>query len=467
MKNIINKLLLILLYISNILFIYNIYKLNILSNTYLSIIIIFTIILSSIITIISLKDTNKLLKIILNIITIILIIVYIVIISYIINTKNYISGITVNNKNYKTYQVLVLKDGSINNINKLKGKNIGFLTIDTSLDDSISTLKKKIILNNKEYNDIESLSNNLSNKKIDAISIDKSYIESLKENKSKVLNDTKVIYTYKVYIKNKVTNTNKVDNKPFILYISGSDSRGSVKAIARSDVNIIAVVNPNTHKILLVSIPRDYYVQLHGTTGVKDKLTHAGVYGINKSITTIEDLLDINIDRYVKVSFATVIKSVDLLDGIDIYSDKSFVPWTNKKCYFKQGLQHVDGTCALAFARERKTYTEGDRHRGENQEQVISKIIEKLSNPKYLLKYNEILNKTKDSFETSMSYEEITSLIKDELNSLAKWQIETYNLDGTGAMLPTYSMGSQNLYVMIPDENTITTAKQKIGEYLK
>ena len=465
---IINKILLILLYIINILFIYNIYKLNILTNIYILVIVFFTIILSLIITIILLnKNINKLLKIIFNIITIAFIFVYMIAINYTINTQNYLSSISnINNKNYKTYQVLVLKNSSINKIKELKNKKIGFLDIDTSKNDSINNLRRIISFDNKDYKDIESLSNDLTNKKVDAVSIDKSYIETIKENQSKTLNNTKVIYTYKVLIKNKATKNSKVNNKPFILYISGSDSRSSVKAIARSDVNILAVVNPDTHKILLVSIPRDYYVQLHGTTGVKDKLTHAGVYGIDKSISTIEDLLDINIDKYVKVSFATVIKSVDLLDGIDIYSDKSFGPRA-KKCYFKQGIQHVDGTCALAFARERKTYTEGDRHRGENQEQVISKMIEKLSNPKYLLKYNEILNKTKDSFETSMTYDEITSLIKEELDSLAKWDIETYNLNGSGAMLPTYSMGSQNLYVMIPDENTITTAKQKINEYLK
>ena len=254
--------------------------------------------------------------------------------------------------------------------------------------------------------------------------------------------------------------------KPYIVYISGTDSRTSVKAISRSDVNIVMVIDPNKHKILMVSIPRDCYVQLHGTTGIKDKLTHAGVYGIDKSINTIEDLLDIDINEYIKVSFATVIKSVDLLDGIDIYSDKSFIPWTNRNCYIKEGTQHLDGTCALAFARERKTYERGDRHRGENQEQVLSKIIEKMTNPKYLTRYNEILKQTEDSFQTNISYDKITNAVKDELSTLAKWDIETYNLDGYGAMLPTYSMGSMNLWVMIPDEQTIITAKNKINEYL-
>ena len=226
----------------------------------------------------------------------------------------------------------------------------------------------------------------------------------------KLLENTKVIYTYKVVVKDKSTKKLTITKEdtskdPYIIYISGTDSRTTVKAVSRSDDNIIAVVRPKDHKILLIHIPRDYYVQLSGTTGIKDKLTHAGVYGINKSINTIEDLLDIKINEYIKVSFATVIKSVDLLDGIDIYSEKAFIPWTNRNCYIKQGVQHVDGTCALAFARERKTYERGDRHRGENQEQVLSKIIEKMTNPKYLVKYNDILTQTESSFETNISYE--------------------------------------------------------------
>ena len=413
------------------------------------------------------KRTNKTSRIIISIVCIIFTITYIVINYSIVHTTKVIDNITTNNEEYKIYEVLVLKDSKYKSIKQLKNTNIGFIETDTYLEESTNTLKKKIDYELNKYTDISTLFTSLEENKVSAISIEESMINLLEEEIA-ISDKTKIIYEYKVLAKNdNVIKTENNTNKPFILYISGTDSRTGINTVSRSDVNIVAAINPNTRKILLVSIPRDYYVQLHDTTGIKDKLTHAGIYGINKSITTIEDLLDINIDRYVKVSFDTVKRTVDLIDGIDIYSDIDFTSWMSKKCKFHTGVQHVDGFCALAFARERKAYTRGDRHRGENQEQVITKVLEKITEPKYLLKYNSLLDITKDTFHTNMSKEEIIKLVENEYYATTKWQIETYNLDGEGAMLPTYSMGSMNLWVMIPNEETIYTAKEKINEYLK
>jgi LCP family protein required for cell wall assembly len=229
----------------------------------------------------------------------------------------------------------------------------------------------------------------------------------------------------------------------------------------------VAVVRPAEGKILLVSIPRDYYVQLHGTTGTKDKLTHAGIYGINMSKTTIEDLLGISINYTLKVSFDTVIKIVDKIDGIDIDSDTKFTAWTNRSCKFTVGVQHVGSDCALAFARERYAYAAGDRHRGENQQQVIAKLIEKISDPHYLVRWADIMKAAEGSFETNLTYDEITDFARYQLAELKSWKVESISLDGSGAMLPTYSMGSQKLYVMLPYQWTIDNAKSKIAEYLK
>ena len=412
------------------------------------------------------KRTNKTSRIIISIVCIIFTITYIVINYSIVHTTKVIDNITTNNEEYKIYEVLVLKDSKYKSIKQLKNTNIGFIETDTYLEESTNTLKKKIDYELNKYTDISTLFTSLEENKVSAISIEESMINLLEEEIA-ISDKTKIIYEYKVLAKNdNVIKTENNTNKPFILYISGTDSRTGINTVSRSDVNIVAAINPNTRKILLVSIPRDYYVQLHDTTGIKDKLTHAGIYGINKSITTIEDLLDIKIDRYVKVSFDTVKRTVDLIDGIDIYSDIDFTSWMSKKCKFHTGVQHVDGFCALAFARERKAYTRGDRHRGENQEQVITKVLEKITEPKYLLKYNSLLDITKDTFHTNMSKEEIIKLVENEYYATTKWQIETYNLDGEGAMLPTYSMGSMNLWVMLPDEETIYTAKGKINDYL-
>ena len=283
-----------------------------------------------------------------------------------------------------------------------------------------------------------------------------------------------MIYTFEIELEGEAVDVSdkEITTEPFIVYISGSDSRTGVKTTARSDVNIVAVVNPKKSKILLVSIPRDTYVQLHETTGIKDKLTHAGVYGINMSKTTIEDFLNIKIDHTIKVSFDTVIKVVDELDGIEINSDQEMslkAEGKNKTCHYVVGAQQVDGDCALRFARERKSYETGDRHRGENQQQVITSIINKISNSRnYLLKVPEILNIAADSFETTFERSDVTKFIRMQLADSADWKVESIAVDGTGTMAPTYSMGANlPLYVMIPHAESVDNAVNKINEYLK
>ncbi len=267
-----------------------------------------------------------------------------------------------------------------------------------------------------------------------------------------------------------------ITKDPFILYISGSDSHTGVDdPDARSDVNILAVVNPVKRKILLVSIPRDTYVQLHGTTGLKDKLTHAGLNNNTElSKATLEDFLGMKISHVLKVSFETVVNVVDQLDGIEIYSDTAMHLGAESKknpgkfCDYIEGVQEVDGECALRFARERKTYLRGDKHRGENQQEVLTGIINKaFSSNNYLLRLPEILDIVGDSFTTSFTRDEITGFMRAELNAGKKWQIESIGLDGTGDMLPTYTYGEKMpLWVMIPDEASLEQVISKITENL-
>ena len=268
-----------------------------------------------------------------------------------------------------------------------------------------------------------------------------------------------------------------VTKDPFIIYISGSDSHTSVDdPDARSDVNILAVVNPVKSKILFVSIPRDTYVQLHGTTGYRDKLTHAGLNNNTElSKQTLEDFLEIKIDYVVKVSFDTVVEMVDALDGIDIYSDKNMYLHAesktdpNKFCTYIVGTQHVDGDCALRFARERKSYSTGDKHRGENQQVVLTAILNKcLSSKSYLLRLPEILSIVADSFKTTLSRDDITKFMRNQLTNNINWQMESIGLDGVGDLLPTYTYGdSQMLWVMLPDEESLANIKSRIAENLE
>ena len=471
MKNKILKLvkyLLMFFYSLSTLFILiSIFRLNVLKNSYFTLLSMFLVGICFILNYRLIKSKRSIAKKIIIIIIILLSIINIVGIKYTQNTIKFIDNVTKIKYEKQTYSVIVL-NSNYKEISDLNDKKIGFLSTNINYDKTTKKLDKKIDFKDNKYEDIGSLIAGIYNNEVDAIVIDEAYLDIIEDNHINFYNESKVIYTFSINVKTKdIVKKVDINKDPFIIYISGSDSRTGVETTARSDVNIVAVVNPKENKILLISIPRDYYVQLHGTTGTKDKLTHAGVYGIEKSITTIEDLLDIDINYYTKVSFNTVINVVDVIDGIDIYSDKTFKPHTNKSCDIYEGDNHLNGECALAFARERYTYLSGDRHRGQNQQAVITAIVDKLShNPKYLVKYKDILEAIDGSFVTDLTYDEITSLAKYQLSELKEWKVESISLDGTGSMESTYSMGNIKLYVMLPDESTIETAKTKINEYL-
>lgn len=386
--------------------------------------------------------------------------------------NGFLDKVTETKPETKAYSVAVEEESNYHDIADLRDKNIGFLATDTKAGNAENFLKEKLEFKADYYDDLSVLLDVLKNNLSDAIVLETDRINALNEADESLMDGTRIIYSFEVELgdDNSEVNRKTVTEEPFIIYISGSDSREGIKATARSDVNIVVAVNPKDAKILLVSIPRDTYVQLHDTTGIKDKLTHAGVYGIEMSKATIEDFLGINIDYTVKVSFDTVIKVVDELDGIDINSDTAMrLSATNKKvCDFVVGTQHVDGDCALRFARERKTYETGDRHRGENQQEVITAIINKLSSSRdYILKLPTILDIAADSFETSLTRQEITDFIRLQLQEQPKWQTKSIAINGTGAMLPTYSMGANlPLYVMIPYQSTVTNAKEQIDTYL-
>ena len=283
----------------------------------------------------------------------------------------------------------------------------------------------------------------------------------------------RIIKTFDIITDAEATHEVDITKDPFIVFLSGIDTRtGMLPSRSLSDVNIVATINPKEHKILLTAIPRDYYVHLAGTSedSLNDKLTHAGSHGgIALSKATVEELLDIEINYYARVNFNFVKNIVDAIGGITINSDVdySFSCWTDRGCTFHPGDNPVDGRCALAFARERKSYSAGDRHRGENQEQVISLILDKISQSSTLLSnYSGILASLDGTFETNIEMDDITAFFKNQLEDMKAWKVENKNLNGTGAMDYTYSYPSQPLSVMYPDESTIKEAKAKIYEYL-
>ena len=297
--------------------------------------------------------------------------------------------------------------------------------------------------------------------------------EMVKEQNEGFEEKTKVIGQIRVKTDaEKVDSVSDITTNPFVVYISGIDTRlNDMPAVSLSDVNMVVAVNPKTRQMLLVSIPRDYYVRLHGTSAgaLKDKLTHAGgLGGVQLSMATIEDFMNVDINYYARVNFNFLEKLVDAIGGITVESDTAFSAWTDRTCVFKVGKNPVDGRCALAFARERHAYSTGDRHRGENQEQVIKLILEKVTQSSTLLsKYNDILKALDGTFETSLETKDISAFIQMHVDDMTPWTLLSANLDGTTGMTYTYSSPGQALSVMYPDEETIEEAEKAIKAVLE
>lgn len=245
--------------------------------------------------------------------------------------------------------------------------------------------------------------------------------------------------------------------KPFVIYVSGIDTYGAVSTTSRSDVNILIAVNPTTNNVLLVNTPRDYYVQLNGTAGLKDKLTHAGLYGVNMSQNTLADLYNLDINYNIRINFTSLEKVVDAMGGVDVDSEYNF---SSGGYSFVSGVNHLNGRQALAFSRERYSFEGGDRTRGQNQMKLLTAIINKMTQPAMALKAGQLVAALNSVFQTNMPSTDLTLLIRRQLDTLAKWKITSASVDGTGASLPTYSMGAQQLYVMIPDEASLNSARQ-------
>lgn len=457
--NIIFSVLLVLIYSY---FSYLLFDIGLLSGKYgIILFIILTIII--LLIIIGIIKGKKICKIISYIFYVIFLLIFIVEIYYLNTTKSFIDSFDKSDKkNFDNYYVVVLKSSKYTKLSDLNSKKIGVC------EKLGSNVTKKININysKENYTSCQLLKEALFQNRVDAMIIN--------DVNEYLLSDTdddfekKIRIIYKISIPKKTKNVNKNDNvdvtnTPFTFFISGIDTSGAISTVSRSDVNIVVTINPKTYEVLLTTIPRDYYVRLHGTSGYKDKLTHAGIYGIDKSVSTVEDLLKINLNYYVRVNFDSVTKLVDELGGISIYSDKAL-----NFCNIKKGYNYLDGKCALRFARERHSYDSGDRHRGENQEEVIKAIINKVSSSSTILtKYSSILSNLQDSFETDVSSDTIKKLINLQASNMPKWNVKTLNLNGYDSHNYTYSYNSGSmLYVMEPDYNTVNKAKKIINGML-
>jgi len=408
------------------------------------------------------KKTKIKFKGILSGISIFLSILFIIILIYLNKTFSFLNKLSDTGYKTENYSVIVLKDSNYNNIEDINNKTISYYKNETSnIEQALTKLDETIDFTKKSEEDYTKLVESLYNNQTEAIVIEESYRGIIEETDETFSDKTKTIYTIEIETETiDITKNVNVNKETFNIYISGIDTYGKISSVSRSDVNIIATVNPKTHQILLTTIPRDYYVQLDGTTGYKDKLTHAGIYGVEKSIKTLENLLDIEINYYIKVNFSSLEKLIDALGGVDVYSEYTFTGTAGSS--FKKGYNRVNGVQALEFARTRKTVSGGDRTRGKNQQALIQAMISKACSKEIITKYTSILNSLEGSFQTNMSTDKMTDIIKKQIDEMKPWNVTSVSLDGAGSSEFTHSYNHQKLYVMIPDETTIENAKNLI-----
>ncbi|MBR2603804.1 MAG: LCP family protein [Bacilli bacterium] len=379
------------------------------------------------------------------------------------------------NYTYDEYYILTNKDSSFNTIKDIKGKTI-YYNVDTDYYAEIKTeLKKKTTA---KISKVDSLSDSLGvlAEPDTLILLSSGLYDSISTYDEGYINHIKIVDTIRIIVPRVQEEKEKeidLTNTPFIIYLSGIDTRTeTLVKKSLSDVNMFIVVNPNTKTILLVSIPRDSYVPLHGYNGRKDKLTHAGsLGGLELSKATSEDVLDIHADYYARVNFRAVVNLVDAVGGVVVqeepYITKRFSCWTNRKCWIEPGENYLTGECALAFARERYHYYDGDMQRNKNQQKVLQALFNKLSSSTYMVAhYDKFLNAVAGTFETDMSPEDIKKLIKFQLNDMSPWTFESQNVVGGTGRTTTYSSGSTELSVVYPNQKSINEAKEAIRKVL-
>ncbi len=396
---------------------------------------------------------------------------------YISKTQNVLSNITNVAKHAKnTVSVIVKESSSIKDKSQLNGVSVGSLRLnEQGSKKALKELSNEgIVLNQTEYDSMTALLEAFYNGEVDSIIINESSRSQIldMEAYSNFDSNTRVVYqtSYKVKNNDSATSVSDITSKPFNVLISGSDTRGGFDENGRSDVIMVATVNPKTHTILLTSVPRDFYVTTACDAGdgcmqgALDKITHTGIHGTNTTKRTVEQLLGIEINYTFKVGFDTVTELVDILGGVDVYVEPGYAT-TTSQFSVHEGVNHLNAEQALAFARERYSYTEGDRQRTKNQQQVLMGIVKEATKPSVITNYAAIMDTMANTFSTTMSKEEITDLIKYQLNNNPTWKMEQYMVDGTGDTLMCAELGDA-ASVMVPDQSTVKMAKDKINAVL-
>lgn len=390
---------------------------------------------------------------------------------YIAKGDSTLSSITGANEQTNRFVVMVLNNSPYQDLDDLTNKTVEMSNMyDTEQnynDSKNALLDENKNINIKEINDYLQLAKDLYTEKVDAIYVNEGYNGMFEEIYPSFTADVRIIWSHDITeeivdIKKEVNVTKDV----FTIFISGIDTTGKVSTVSRSDVNMLVTVNPVTKDILMTSIPRDYYVTL-ANKGKKDKLTHAGLGGVENSVKTIEDFMNIDINYYARVNFTSLIKIVDALGGIEVESPYSFTT-RHYNVKIEKGINYLNGEEALGFVRERYSLPNGDGDRVQNQQRVLKGMLKKAMSPSIISNYSGLLDAIDGSFETNMTSDDIMKLIKMQLNDMSSWNFHSTMLTGTGKnMTGGAYMPNNKLYYLVPDQNSIDKCSALIKQMMK
>lgn len=392
------------------------------------------------------------------------------------HTNSAISNITGGFIQVDTMEFEVLADDPAESLEDARDYTFGILSsmdranTDYAIEDAEEMLGSSLAV--QEYDDLLSLVDALYSGEVGGIILNRAYIGVIEDTEEyegfesdiKVL---KMVNKESEIVSSEEILDDKIVTEPFSVYITGYDQTGEVSTKGRSDVNIIATVNPVTKQVLLVSTPRDYYIPLSISGDMSDKLTHAGIYGVDVSMDSLSMLYDTDLSLYFKVNFSGFQDIIDALGGITVVSDVAFTAGKDATSAsnadwdtydYVEGENELDGAAALAFARERKAFAAGDRQRGANQMRVIEGVLKKAQSAALLKNYAQIMKSISNSFDSNLSSQQIQALVQMQISDPAEWNIKTYSVTGSDAKEYTYSNQRSRSYVMIPDEETVNKA---------
>lgn len=367
--------------------------------------------------------------------------------------------------------VVVPSNSSVNDVSDLTSVQAPTDADGSNINELLSHIKseKGVDLATEKVDSYQAAYENLVNGSSQAMVFNSAYSSLLEMSYENYQSNLKTIYSYK--IKTSIKDEAKAhDSNVFNIYISGIDTYGSISTVSRSDVNLILTVNMNTHKILMTETPRDAYVKIpDGGADQYDKLTHAGIYGVETSEKTLENLYGITIDYYARLNFDSFLKLIDALGGVTVYNDQAFTALMNKKEYPVGNIELTSGEDALAFVRERYSLEHGDYDRGNNQMKVIQAILNKMTSLKSVSNYSTIISNVQDSIQTDMKLDTMMKLVNGQLDSGKKFTITSQEVTGTGSTgeLTSYAMPTASLYMIQLDDASVAKASQAIKDVME